>query len=38
MFIPDPEQEKRAILNRYRSLLRVWRPVKQEDKKFVRKG
>jgi GTP pyrophosphokinase len=38
MFIPDPEQEKRAILNRYRSLLRVWRPVKQEDKKFVRKA
>ena len=38
MFIPDPEQEKRAIINRYRSLLRVWRPVKQDDKKFVRKA
>ena len=38
MFIPDPEQEKRAIINRYRSLLRVWRPVKQEDKKFIRKA
>ena len=38
MFIPDPEQEKRAIINRYRSLLRVWRPVNQEDKKFVRKA
>jgi GTP pyrophosphokinase len=38
MFIPDPEQEKRGIINRYRSLLRVWRPVSSEDKKIVRKA
>ena len=38
MYIPDPEKEKRAIINRYRGLLRVWRPSKPEDKKIVRKA
>jgi len=38
MFIPDPEQEKKAIINKYRSLLRAWRPANTEDKKFVRKA
>ncbi|MBN2175974.1 MAG: bifunctional (p)ppGpp synthetase/guanosine-3',5'-bis(diphosphate) 3'-pyrophosphohydrolase [Bacteroidales bacterium] len=38
MFIPDPEQEKKGIINRYRSLLRVWRPASPEDKKIVRKA
>jgi len=38
MFVPDPEQEKKAIINRYRSLLRVWRPIKIEDKKILRKA
>ncbi|MCD4683866.1 MAG: RelA/SpoT family protein [Bacteroidales bacterium] len=38
MFIPDPEQEKRAIINRYRSLLRVWKPTDPKDRKLVRKA
>jgi len=38
MFIPDPEQEKKAIINRYRSLLRVWNLEKPEDKKVIRKA
>lgn len=38
MFIPDPEQEKQAILKRYRSLLRVWKPINTEDKKEVKKA
>lgn len=38
MFIPDPEQEKRAIINRYRSLLRLWNVDKPEDKKLIRKA
>jgi len=38
MYIPDQEQEKRAIINRYRGLLRVWRPAKPEDRKIIRKA
>lgn len=38
MFIPEPVQEKKAIVNKYRSLLRAWRPSNPEDKKFVRKA
>jgi GTP pyrophosphokinase len=38
MFIPDPEQEKRAIISRYRNLLRVWNTEKPEDKKLIRKA
>ncbi len=38
MFIPDPEQEKRAIINKYRSLLRVWKPLNSDDRKEVRKA
>jgi len=38
MFIPDPEQEKRAILNRYRKLLYVWTPSNPKDKTEVRKA
>lgn len=38
MFIPDPEQEKKSIINRYRSLLRVWKPNNPEDRKEVRKA
>lgn len=38
MFIPEPVQEKKAIVNKYRSLLRAWRPTNPEDKKFVRKA
>ncbi|MCF8368257.1 MAG: RelA/SpoT family protein [Bacteroidales bacterium] len=38
MYLPDPELEKRAILNRYRGLLRVWRPIDPEQKKEVRKA
>ncbi len=38
MFIPDPEQEKRAIINRYRSLLRVWSPADPQDRKLMRKA
>ena len=35
---PDPEEEKKAILKRYRSLLRVWKPKRPEDKKEIRKA
>lgn len=38
MFIPNPEQEKKSIINRYRSLLRVWKPNKPEDRKQVKKA
>jgi len=38
MYINDPEQEKKDIINRYRSLLRVWKPAKDEDKFIVRKA
>jgi len=38
MFSPDPEQEKRSIINRYRSLLRAWKPLKPEDRKEGRKA
>jgi GTP diphosphokinase / guanosine-3',5'-bis(diphosphate) 3'-diphosphatase len=38
MFIPDPEQENKAIINRYRSLLRVWNIEKPEDRKLIRKA
>ena len=38
MYLADPEQEKQAILNRYRSLLRVWRPPSSKHKKEVRKA
>lgn len=38
MFIPDPEQEKKAIINRYRKLLNVWTPSNPADKKEVRKA
>ena len=38
MIVTDAEQEKRAIINRYRGLLRVWRPTNPEYKKEVRKA
>jgi GTP pyrophosphokinase len=38
MFIPDTIQENRAIIIRYRELLRVWSPEKPEDKKLLRKA
>lgn len=38
MFIPDPEQEKKSIINRYRSLLRAWKPSNPADRKEVRKA
>jgi guanosine-3',5'-bis(diphosphate) 3'-pyrophosphohydrolase len=38
MFIPDTIQENKAIIIRYRNLLRVWSPEKSEDKKLVRKA
>ncbi|NOX47417.1 MAG: bifunctional (p)ppGpp synthetase/guanosine-3',5'-bis(diphosphate) 3'-pyrophosphohydrolase [Chlorobi bacterium] len=38
MYVPDAEQEKRDILSKYRQLLRIWRPTKEEDKELVRKA
>jgi len=38
MFIPDTIQENKAIISRYRNLLREWSPVKPEDKKMLRKA
>ena len=39
MYNPDPEKEKREILNRYRNLLRVWATrEKPVNKKLVRKA
>jgi GTP pyrophosphokinase len=39
MYTPDPEKEKKAILNAYRNLLRVWsKREKPIDKKIVRKA
>jgi GTP pyrophosphokinase len=38
MYNNDPEQEKKEILNRYRDLLRVWKPANEEDKLIVRKA
>ena len=38
MFVPNPEQEKKSIINRYRSLLRAWKPGNPEDRKEVRKA
>jgi guanosine-3',5'-bis(diphosphate) 3'-pyrophosphohydrolase len=39
MFTPDPEIEKKEILNRYRGLLRVWsKREKPINKKIVRKA
>ncbi|MBN1338123.1 MAG: bifunctional (p)ppGpp synthetase/guanosine-3',5'-bis(diphosphate) 3'-pyrophosphohydrolase [Bacteroidales bacterium] len=38
MFIPDPEQEKAAILHRYRSLLTMLPPGNPDDKILVRKA
>ncbi len=39
MYIPDPEKEKKEILNQYRNLLRVWsKREKPVNKKLVRKA
>lgn len=39
MYKPDPEQENKEIIRRYRNLLRVWRTRKNpEDKALVRKA
>ena len=38
MFIPDPEQEKKEILKRYRSLLSAWRSDDIKAKQEVRKA
>ena len=38
MFIPDIIQENKAIINRYRNLLREWSPEMPEDKKLLRKA
>lgn len=38
MFVPNPEQEKKSIINRYRNLLRAWKPSNPEDRKEVRKA
>jgi GTP pyrophosphokinase len=38
MYISDPEIEKKGIINRYRSLLRSWRPENPEQKKEIRKA
>ncbi len=38
MFIPDTIQENKAIISRYRNLLREWSPDKPEDKKMLRKA
>ena len=39
MYIPNPETEKREIINRYRNLLRVWsKREKPVNKKLVRKA
>ncbi len=39
MYIPDPETEKKEILNQYRNLLRVWsKREKPVNKKLVRKA
>jgi GTP diphosphokinase / guanosine-3',5'-bis(diphosphate) 3'-diphosphatase len=38
MFIPDTIQENKAIISRYRNLLREWSPEKPEDKKLLRKA
>lgn len=38
MFIPDPEQEKRSIIKRYRGLLRTWKPANAKERKEVRKA
>ena len=39
MYTPDPEKEKKEILNQYRNLLRVWsKREKPVNKKLVRKA
>jgi len=39
MYIPNPETEKKEIINRYRNLLRVWsKREKPVNKKLVRKA
>src|SRR5210317_591214 len=39
MYTPDPEKEKKEILNQYRALLRVWsKREKPVNKKLVRKA
>jgi GTP pyrophosphokinase len=39
MYTPDPEKEKKEILNQYRALLRVWsKKEKPVNKKLVRKA
>jgi len=38
MFIPNPEQEKKSIINRYRNLLNAWKPSKPDERKEVRKA
>ena len=38
MYKFDPEEEKKAILRRYRYLMKVWQPKRQEDRKMVRKA
>ncbi len=38
MYNPDPEQEKKSILNRYRILLRAFKPANPEDRKEIRKA
>ena len=38
MYQFDPEVEKKEILRRYRYLMKVWQPKRQEDRKVVRKA
>ncbi|NQV01899.1 MAG: bifunctional (p)ppGpp synthetase/guanosine-3',5'-bis(diphosphate) 3'-pyrophosphohydrolase [Bacteroidia bacterium] len=38
MFHFDSEAEKKEILRRYRYLMKVWLPKKEEDRKMVRKA
>ncbi|MFH1161040.1 MAG: RelA/SpoT family protein [bacterium] len=38
MYQSDPATEKKEILKRYRFLMRVWQPKREEDRKTVRKA
>ncbi|MBL6950292.1 MAG: bifunctional (p)ppGpp synthetase/guanosine-3',5'-bis(diphosphate) 3'-pyrophosphohydrolase, partial [Bacteroidales bacterium] len=38
MYKFDPEEEKKEILRRYRYLMKIWQPKRQEDRKMVRKA
>jgi GTP pyrophosphokinase len=38
MVKPDPEQERRLIVNHYRRLLHAWKPNRPEDRALVRKA